>query len=197
MSQVALSTRFESGVSLSQLGFRISTALARPKVEIEKVVQILRESRRFGWISLQVLTQVEPQRWEFAWPPEHENEVLLRADSTTGWVSVAIDGAISAEQAEEAKLLLQLVAQQVAQFVHRRELILRNRSLSDEARVINEQVTLGKFMDRAKSLIISRRGLSSVEAEEWLVGASIRFEKPLLNVAQEIVTAFSTPGFAT
>lgn len=61
---------------------------------------------------------------------------------------------------------------------------------------MGEQLDLAKFMDRAKSLIIRRRGLSAHEAEEWLVGARVRFRKPLLSVAQDIVTALKTPGFA-
>jgi hypothetical protein len=174
----------------------VSAAAARANATVDQLVRLLRESRRFGWIALQVLTADEPQRWEFAWPPEHENEVLLRAEARTDCVSVAIDGAIAAEHGEDAELLLGLVAQQVAHLVHRRELASRNSLLADEVRVINEQIALAKFMDRAKSLIVSRRGLSANEAEEWLVGASIRYEKPLLNVAQEIVTAFTTPGLA-
>jgi hypothetical protein len=139
-----------SPLSLSRLALRVSAAAARANATVDQLVRLLRESRRFGWIALQVLTADEPQRWEFAWPPEHENEVLLRAEARTDCVSVAIDGAIAAEHGEDAELLLGLVAQQVAHLVHRRELASRNSLLADEVRVINEQIALAKFMDRAK-----------------------------------------------
>jgi hypothetical protein len=196
MSKAALSARHGARDSFSQLSFRVSTALARPHASINQVVRILQESGRLAWVSLQVLTYVEPERWEFAWPAEHENEVLLRADALTDRVSVAIDGAVPAEDADQAQLLLALTSQQIAQFVHRNLLAEQNAALFDDLRIMSEQVALAKFVERAKSLIISRRGFSAHEAEEWLIGASIRFDKPLLNVAQEIVTAFKTPGFA-
>lgn len=183
-------------VSFSQLAFRVSTAAARAHATVDQVVKLLRESRRFGWIALQVLTEDEPDRWEFAWPPEDDSEVHLRAESRTSLVSVAIDAAVPAVHSDEARLVLEFVVQQLAQFLHRRELHAQNGRLAAEARITNEQVSLGKFMDRAKSLIVARRGLSASEAEEWLLGASIRYQKPLLNVAQEIVTALTTPGLA-
>jgi hypothetical protein len=198
MSQAVLSARSETGLSLSQIAFRVSNTVARSNSTIDQVIRVLRESRRFGWISLQILgpVQPDPQLWEFAWPPEQENEVLLRADAQTDFVSVAVDAAVPVEDADEANPLLSLVAQQVALFVHREELMRRNDQLMAECKVIGEQLDLSKFMDRAKSLIIRRRGLSADEAQEWLVGASVRFHKPLLNIAQDIVTALKTPGFA-
>jgi ANTAR domain len=198
MSQAVFSPSRETGVSLSQIAFRVSNTVARSHSTVDQVIRVLRESRRFGWISLQILdpVQPDPQRWEFAWPPEHENEVLLRADAQTDFVSVAVDAAVPAKDADEASILLKLVAQQLALFDHREELVRRNDQLMAECKVIGEQLDLAKFMDRAKSLIIRRRGLSADEAEEWLVGASVRFRKPLLNVAQDIVMALKTPGFA-
>lgn len=137
MSQAVLSPSRETGVSLSQIAFRVSNTVSRSHSTVDQVIRVLRESRRFGWISLQILgpVQPDPQRWEFAWPPEHENEVLLRADAQTDLVSVAVDGAIPAEDADEAATLLNLVAQQVALFVHRAELVARNDQLMAECKV--------------------------------------------------------------
>jgi hypothetical protein len=196
MSKTAFPARVEAGASFAQLAYRVSSTLARPRASLTQLLRVFKDSRHLRWITIQVLTDVEPERWEFAGVAKLGNEVLLRTDALTDCVSVAIDAAVSAEKADEARLLLALTAQQVAQFIHRGLLAEHNATLSDELRIMSEQIALAKFVERAKSLIVAKRGFSPNEAEEWLLGASVRFRKPLLNVAQDIVTAYKTPGFA-
>ena len=75
----------------------------------------------------------------------------------------------------------------------------KNEALRAEIRSADESVALMKFMNRAKSLIVGRYGLNAEEAEEWLVGASVKHGQPLLNVAKNIVTVLSAQalGFDT
>jgi ANTAR domain len=196
MSKTAFPVRLEAGASFCQLAFRVSSTLACPRCSLEQLLRLLKDSRHFRWAALEVLTRVEPERWEFAGAEDFEDQVLLRTEALTDCVSVAIDAAVYAEDVDEARLFLALTAQQVAQFVHRILLEKQNAAMYVDLRIMSEQVALAKFVERAKSLIVARRGLSANEAEEWLRGASVRFRKPLLKVAQEIVTAFKTPGFA-
>jgi len=89
------------------------------------------------------------------------------------------------------QLFSTLLAQQFALWTVLRVAEAKNEALREEIRLADESVALTKFMNRAKTLIIARCGLSASDAEEWLVGAAERHGRPLLNVAKDVVTMLS------
>lgn len=60
MSEALLSARRGTGASFSQIAFRVSTILSRPRTTVDQIIRVFQESRQFGWISLQVLSPVHP-----------------------------------------------------------------------------------------------------------------------------------------
>ncbi|MGA7410960.1 MAG: ANTAR domain-containing protein [Bryobacteraceae bacterium] len=106
---------------------------------------------------------------------------------------VTVDLVVPAIHEDGASLFANFLAQQLALSARRHDLHDQNAVLREEARLTEETIALRKLMERAKSLIVSQRGFTPDEAEEWLVGASVRHGKPLLSVAREIVAVLSNP----
>jgi hypothetical protein len=130
------------------------------------------------------------------WEPEAGENEALRADFCNGSVKVAL--ALKAPvKADELSLLAELLAQQIARWAAVRVLAEENENLRAAIRSAEDSVLLAKLVHRATSLIAARSGLSEREAKEWLVSAAARHERPLLNVARDVVTVLSagTLGF--
>jgi hypothetical protein len=177
---------------------RVSALLAHSKKDTDTTFnQVLRTLRSGGvlqWLSISVARDDVSNHYEFALPPQSDTEMLARAQVKFEGVVVAVDVVVTNVHQEDAPLFSSFLAQQLALFVRQRDLLIENQTLREQIRETEEAVAQRKFMDRAKSLMCNHRGYTPDEAEEWLVGASERYNKPLLSVAREIVTVLSTPG---
>jgi AmiR/NasT family two-component response regulator len=178
--------------------YRVSALLARSKgggdATINQVVRALRSGGVLRWLNIRVSRADISNNYEFALPTQGDSEVLARGAAEFEGVVAAVDIVVPAIHQVDAPLFSNFLAQQLALFVRQCDLRDKNEALREETRATEETVALRKFMDRAKSLIVNHHGYTPDEAEEWLIGASVRHGKPLLSVAREIVTALSTLG---
>ncbi len=178
------------------LMYRVSALMARSKGDgdaaINQVLRSLRTSGVLRWLNVHVSRADISNNYEFALPTQGDSEVLARGIAEFEGVVAAVDIVVPAIDQQDASLFSNFLAQQLVLFVRQFDLRDRNEALREEARATEETVALRKFMDRAKSLIANHHGYTPDQAEEWLIGASVRHGKPLLSVAREIVTALST-----
>jgi hypothetical protein len=192
---------------LFEAGIRVSAVLARARGGVQETLDFalrtVRQTREIAGIGVEVKIDSEdantaPYQARSHWPPEREDAQVLRAEFYTGPVGVTVDVSARSEL-EGVQLFSTLLAQQFALWAALRIAEAENEALRAEIRLVDESVALMKFMNRAKSLIVPRYGLSAEEAEEWLVGASVKHGKPLLNVAKDIVAVLSAQalGFVT
>lgn len=177
--------------------YRVSHLLARSKgasdATLNQVLRALRSSGVVRWLSVRVSRDDISNHYDFALATEGDSEVLARGAAAYEGVVVTVDAVVPEIHQDAGPLFANFLAQQLAGFVRRRDLDDQNSALREEARITEETVALRKFMDRAKSLIARQRGFTPAEAEEWLVGASVRYGKPLLSIAREIVVVLSNP----
>jgi hypothetical protein len=194
-------------LSLFEAGIRVSAVLARARggvrETLDSALRTVRQTREIAAVGVEVKINSEDAdmasyQAQGHWPPEREDARVLRAEFYTGPVDVTVYVSARSEL-EGVQLFATLLAQQFALWASLRNVEAENEALRAEIRLADESVALMKFMNRAKSLIVPRYGLSAEEAEEWLVGASVKHGKPLLNVAKDIVTVLSTQalGFDT
>lgn len=87
----------------------------------------------------------------------------------------------------------EVIAQQIALYVARTSLASQNVLLEREIQANHEDIALRKAIDRAKSLMVTRKGFSPEKAQEFLEVASASAGKPLLTLATEVITALSNP----
>ena len=177
--------------------YRVSFLLARSKGDgdatLNQVLRALRSSGVLRWLSIRVSRDDISNHYDFALATEGDSEVLARGAAAFEGVVVTVDTVVPAIHQGASPLFANFLAQQLALFARRHDLRDQNAALREEARLTEEAVALRKFMERAKSLIASQRGFTPEEAEEWLVGASVRYSKPLLAIPREIVAVLSNP----
>lgn len=87
----------------------------------------------------------------------------------------------------------EVIAQQIALYVARTSVASQNALLEREIQTNHEDIALRKAVDRAKSLMVTRKGFSPEKAQEFLEVASVGAGKPLLTLATEVITALSNP----
>ncbi len=177
--------------------YRVSHLLARNKGDgdatLNQVLRAMRASGILRWMSIRVSRDDISSHYDFALATQGDSEVLARGAAAIDGVVVTVDVVVPAIHEEGAPMFANFLAQQLALFARRHDLRDQNAALREEARLAEETIALRKFMERAKSLIVSQRGFTPDEAEDWLVGASVRYGKPLLNIAREIVAVLSNP----
>ncbi len=177
--------------------YRVSHLLARSKgggdATLNQVLRALRSSGVLRWLSIRVSRDDISNHYDFALTTEGDSEVLTRGGAAFEGVVVTAEAVVPAIHQDFAPLFANFLAQQLAVFARRHDLHDQNAALREEARITEETVALRKFMYRAKSLIASQRGFTPQEAEEWLVGASVRYGRPLLSIAREIVDVLANP----
>ena len=118
---------------------------------------------------------------------------LLRADWIGKDVTVSVFADTSGPRRPEDELLIGFVSQQIGYLAEQNRLRLENSALRDELNSMEDTLALRKLLDRAKSLLATRHGVTPAAADRLLVQASEENQKPILDVARQIVDVLGNP----
>lgn len=125
---------------------------------------------------------------------DHQPEPLISANWFIDDVSVTVQAALLAEPTDLDYLLIDVVSQQAAQLAKSHSLRLANSSLRREIKSLGDQIAHHKLVNRARSLLSAKHGISPDKAHQILLEASESYNKPLLSVAREIVAVLGSPA---
>jgi len=210
MSRRVLTSGIAAGrvrrASLFQTGLRVSGLLARARGGVQETLDSALRLLTPAQILLSVRAEVTIRSSDgklsdrfFVGEDSNAEEVassLARHSATLGPVTVNAEVRHS-KDAIDVAIFVEFLAQQLAQWVALQQARVNKEALTAEIRRVQESLDLAKYVHRATSLIAGRHGLSEREAEEWLLGAAVHHQRPLLQVARDIVTALSTPSFGS
>ncbi|HEX4228138.1 MAG TPA: ANTAR domain-containing protein [Bryobacteraceae bacterium] len=94
---------------------------------------------------------------------------------------------------ESLPLLAELLAQQLGRFLSAERLRQDNRTDEKQLRLDREALQLRKMLERARALLARHGSMTTIEATDYMVSASARTGRPLLQVAERIVLAYGGP----
>ena len=123
---------------------------------------------------------------------EHAAEYVVGAYESDH-VRVRVELAAASASAENlVRILAELLTQQLGRFLTLSRLRVEITSARDQLRLQREELELHKAMTCAQALLVRQGPMSTANAAEYLVGASVRTGRPLLQVANSIVLAYQS-----
>jgi hypothetical protein len=187
----------ESDLRATILGLKLSKILTRrlsePGAALQTALAEIETSGLFRILYIEVNFPGESPLQAAFGALSSDEARLIQASYRNRIVTVCIMAEPAIESGfESLELFLDYAAQQIGLSAARAAIRSENQILDAELRISRESLTLGKLMARATALI-SARGLTTQQAQDFLVATSVRTGKPLVTVAEELLLAVSLP----